>query len=201
MRQFRGVAVAIGAALTVAMTGTASAQGQQAPLAIPNPHYEVIQLEIDINRPAAEVWKRVGKYCDIGEWFQLPCTILSGKDGEVGAVRSVANEILVARTEMSYTYTQPVRTGVPYNLYHGTMEARPVTPKTSKMLYTLIYDNSMMADDAARAQDRERRVTTFTRALQNMKTLAEGGTLPPPARRGGGAPGGAPAGGAGGRGN
>jgi hypothetical protein len=194
MRQFRGLAVAMGAALAVAMTGTAGAQGQQAPLAIPNPHYEVIQLEIDINRPAAEVWKRVGKYCDIGEWFQLPCTILSGKDGEVGAVRSVANEILVAKTEMSYTYTQPVRTGVPYNLYHGTMEARPVTPKTSKMLYTLIYDNSMMADDAARAQDRERRVTTFTRALQNMKTLAEGGTLPPPARRGGGAPGGAPAG-------
>jgi hypothetical protein len=179
------------------------AQGRgQAPLAVPNPHYEVIELDITVDRPAAEVWKRIGKYCDIGEWFQLQCTILSGKDGEVGAVRSVANEILVAKTEMSYTYTQPVRVGQPYNLYHGTLEARPLTATTSKLLYTLIYDNSMLADDAARAQDRERRSTTFTRALQNMKTLAEGGTLPPPARRGGGAPGGAPAGGAaGGRGN
>ena len=198
MRQVCGRAVAIAAALAIGVTGVASAQGRgQAPLAIPNPHYEVIELEIAVDRPAAEVWKRIGKYCDIGEWFQLPCTILSGQDGEVGAVRSVANEILVAKTEMSYTYTQPVRVGVPYNLYHGTLEARPVTPKTSKLLYTLVFDNSMLADDAARAQDRERRTTTFNRALQNMKTLAEGGTLPPPAPRGGGAGGG----GAAGRGN
>lgn len=202
MRLVRQVAMTVGALAAMAAAAPVAAQGPgQAPLAIPNPHYEVIALEIDVNKPAAEVWKRVGKYCDIGEWFQLSCTILSGKDGEVGAVRSVANEILVAKTELSYTYTQPVRVGQPYNLYHGTMEARPVTPTTSKLLYTLIYDNSMLADDAAREQDRQRRVTTFTRALQNMKTLAEGGTLPPPARRGGGAaPGGAP-GPAGGRGN
>jgi hypothetical protein len=115
--------------------------------------------------------------------------ITSGKDGEVGAVRSIGNEILVAKTELSYTYTQPVRVGVPYPLYHGTMEARPVTATTSKMIYTLIYDNSMLADDAARDTDKQRRTTQFTRAIQNMKTLAEGGTLPPPAPRGGGAPG------------
>ena len=203
MRQVRGVTVAvIGAVVLMGMGGSASAQGPgQAPLAIPNPHYEVIALEITIDRPAAEVWKRVGKYCDIGEWFQLPCTITSGTDGEVGAVRSVANEVLVGKTELSYTYTQPVRVGQPYNLYHGTMEARPLTATTSRMLDTLVYDNSMLADDAARAQDRERRTNTFRRALQNIKTIAEGGTLPPPARRGGGAPAGAPAGGAAGRGN
>ena len=197
--QVRSMVVMIGAAVVLAGMGTVSAQGQgQAPLAIPNPHYEVITLETAVNKPAAEVWKRIGKYCDIGEWFQIPCTMLSGKDGEVGAVRSVANEILVAKTEMSYTYTQPVRTGVPYNLYHGTLEARPVTATTSKLIYTLVFDNSMLADDAAREQDRQRRTTQFTRALQNMKTLAEGGTLPPPAPRGGGAPGaGAPAGGRG----
>lgn len=149
--------------------------------AIPNPTYVSIPMEIDVNKPAAEVWKRVGKYCDIGEWARRPCTILSGKDGEFGAVRSVANEILVAKTELSYTYTQPVREGVPYNLYHGTLEARPVTPTTSKLIYTLIFDNSMLADDAARQADITRRKTTFTGWLQNMKILAEGGTLPPPA--------------------
>jgi hypothetical protein len=31
----------------------------------------------------------------------------------------------------------------------------------------------------------ERRRTQFTQALQNMKTLAEGGTLPPAPSRGG----------------
>jgi hypothetical protein len=153
---------------------------------VAKPTYTSILMEIDVNRPAADVWKRVGKYCGIGEWFQIPCTITQGKEDEVGAVRSVANEVMVGKTELSYTYTQPVRAGRPYDLYHGTLEARPVTPTTSKLVYTLVYDNSMLADDAARAADKTRRTTTFTRALQNMKILAEGGTLPPPAPRAGG---------------
>jgi len=113
------------------------------------------------------VWKRVGKFCDIAEWLQIGggCTITAGKDGEFGAVRSVAGEVLVAKTELSYTYTQtPLQQGrggrggpVPYNLYHGTLEARPVTPTTSKLVYTLFFDNSMLADDAARERIERRR--------------------------------------------
>jgi len=102
-------------------------------------------------------------------------------------MRSVANEVLVGKTELSYTYTQPVRTGQTYNLYHGTLEARPVTATTSKLVYTLVFDNSMLADDAARERDKQQRATRFMQALENMKILAEGGTLPPapaPARGG-----------------
>lgn len=155
-----------------------------APLANPNPHYASILMEIGVDRPAAEVWKRVGKYCDIGEWFQIACTMLSGKDGEVGAVRSVGNEVLVGKTELSYTYTQPVRENRPYNLYHGTLEARPVTATTCKLVYTLMFDNSTLADEAAREADIASRRTRFMSGLKNMKTLAEGGTLPaPPARK------------------
>ena len=170
----------------------AGAQGApaQGSVAVAKPTYVTIPLEIDVNKPAAEVWKRVGKYCDIGEWMRLNCTITAGKDGEVGAVRSVANEVLVGKTELSYTYTQPVREGRPYDLYHGTLEARPVTATTSKLVYTLMFDNSMMADDGAREKNKQQRINTFTTALQNMKTLAEGGTLPPAPPRGGGAPGG-----------
>ena len=172
---------------TVRAQGTPPAPSAPAPaaqsVAVANPTYVFIPMEIDVNRSAAEVWKRVGKYCDIGEWLQIAagCTITQGRDGEFGAVRSVVNEVLVGKTELSYTYTQPVREGRPYNLYHGTLEARPVTPTTSKLLYTLVYDNSMLPDDAAREQDRARRTAQFTRALQNMKILAEGGTLPAPA--------------------
>jgi hypothetical protein len=176
------------AIVLVSAAGTAMAQAPApAPLQTPNPSYASIEMTIDVNRPAAEVWKRVGKYCDIGEWFQMPapCTITSGKDGEFGAVRSVANEILVAKTELSYTYTQPVREGVRYNMYHGTLEARPVTATTSKIVYTLFFDNSNLADDAAKQADKDRRRTQFMRGMQNMKTLAEGGTLPPPPARGG----------------
>jgi hypothetical protein len=172
----------IRAALVIcALPLVAAAQQKPAPLAVPNPNYISIPMEIVINKPVADVWQRIGKYCDIGEWLQIPsgCTILSGKDGEVGAVRSVANEILVGKTEYSYTYTQPVREGVPYDLYHGTLEARAIDANTTKIVYTLVYDNSLIpGDDAAKQADIERRRALFTRALENMKTLAEGGTLP-----------------------
>jgi hypothetical protein len=160
--------------------------GSAAPVstAVANPTYVSIPMEITVNRPATEVWKRIGKYCDIGEWMQVPCAITAGKEGEFGAVRSVATEVLVGKTELSYTYTQPVREGRPYNLYHGTLEARPLTATTSKLIYTLVYDNSMLPDEAAREKDKAQRTARFTQLLQNMKILAEGGTLPP--ARGGG---------------
>ena len=194
MRSRFCMTVAACAGAAVCVVGLAAAQtpaeaaGGVSPV-VTNPTYVSIPLEIMVNRPAAEVWKRVGKFCDIGEWFQIPCTITQGKDGEFGAVRSVANEVLVGKTELSYTYTQPVRAGRPYNLYHGTLEARPVTATTSKLVYTLMFDNSMLADDAAREKDIAQKTAQFTRALQNMKTLAEGGTLPPPPARGGARPG------------
>ncbi len=178
-------AMAIFAGLMGLQAPSAHAQGKggkgkgQAPLQTPNPHYETLVMQVDVARPAKEVWARVGKYCDIGEWLQFPCTITSGKDGEVGVVRSIGNEVMVAMTPLSYTYTQPVREGVPYDLYHGTLEARPLTDKTSELIYTLVWDNSRLPDNAARMQDAERRKNTFMNALQNMKTLAEGGTLPP----------------------
>lgn len=147
--------------------------------AVPNPTYTSLLMELDVNRPAAEVWKRVGKYCDIGEWMGFPCTITSGKDGEVGAVRSIGREVLVGKTDLSYTYTQPVTAGQPYILYHGTLEAKPLTATTSKLVYTLMWDNSTCADDAARERDKAQRRQMFEGALKNMKILAEGGTLQP----------------------
>jgi hypothetical protein len=54
-----------------------------------------------------------------------------------------------------------------------------MTATTSKLLYTLMWDNSMLADNAAREKDKASRTATFTRALQNMKTIAEGGALAP----------------------
>jgi hypothetical protein len=72
------------------------------------------------------------------------------------------------------------------------LEARPVTATTSKLVYTLMFDNSMLADDAAREKDKAQRLARFTQALENMKILAEGGTLPPAPARGGAQPGTAP---------
>jgi hypothetical protein len=183
---------AAGCALAVAtFTNIGSAQppapgGQAAPAAgaaAPTPMYFSFPLEITVNKPAAEVWARVGKYCDIQEWLGLTCTLSSGKEGEFGAVRSLNNgsiqEIIVGRTAMSYTYAQPVRPGRPYDMYHGTLEAQAITPTTTKLLYTLVVDEGILADDTAREADKARRATQFKAALDNMKILAEGGTLPP----------------------
>ena len=115
------------------------------PYAIPAPTYVSIPMEVTVNRPAADVWKRVGKYCDIAEWLRIAagCTITAGKDNEFGAVRSIAGEVLVGKTELSYTYTQQVRTDRPYNLYHGTLEARPVDRKSTRLNSSHIQKSRM----------------------------------------------------------
>jgi len=182
-RQIVAVGALVIAGLMAAVNAHAQAPAQgDSTIVVEKPNYVTIALETTVNKPVADVWKRIGGYCTIGEWLQIAagCKILSGTDNEVGAVRSVAGEVLVGKTQYSYTYTQTVRAGRPYNLYHGTIEARAVSPTTTKLLYTLIYDNSMLPDDAAREKDKASRAVVFTRALSNMKTLAEGGTLPPP---------------------
>jgi hypothetical protein len=166
MKPLRSALLALGA---LAVTATASAA---------EPEYTTIKLEIDIAKPAKEVWSKVGGYCDISKWLNnVDCKITSG-DGGVGTVRVLAGgrvtEILVAQTELSYGYTQPAVAGQFYNLYHGFMEARPATPTTTKMLYTLMYDVSNLADKAAKDADVARRRGMFETALKNMKTLAEG---------------------------
>jgi hypothetical protein len=149
-----------------------------APALAADPEYTTIKLEIDIAKPAKDVWAKVGGYCDISKWLNnVDCAITSG-DGGMGTVRVLAGgrvtEILVAQTELSYGYTQPAREGQFYNLYHGFMEARPVSATSSKMLYTLTYDVSNLADKAAKDADIARRRTMFQTAIENMKKLAEG---------------------------
>jgi hypothetical protein len=156
-------------------------------LQTPDPHYVAVPMNIVVNAPVDAVWARIGKFCDIGEWGFPNCTILSGDGSSLGTIRSIGNEVLVAKTKHSYLYTQPVREGVRYNMYHGTLEAVPLTDKTTRLNYTLVYDNSNLDDDAARQKDMDNRRARFTKMLENMKVLSEGGTLPAGAL-GGGAP-------------
>ena len=145
-------------------------------LAAAEPEYVTIDMEIDINESAEDVWAAVGDYCDIGEWGGLDCEITSG-DGGMGTVRALLGgriiEILVAQTELSNGYTQPAREGQFYDLYHGFMEARPVTANSSKMLYTLVYDVSNLENQAAKDADMARRRTMFENLLVNIKNIAE----------------------------
>ena len=163
-------ACAIGA---VALTGAAHAQK--------TPNYVSIPMSIEVNKPAAEVWAKVGAdYCGIKSWIaagrEIPCVITSGA-GEVGTVRTIAGrvvEILTAKSEFGYGYTQPAVEGKWYNHYHGFMEVRPVTATTSKIYYTLMQDQSDKADQAAVDANVKQLRTQFEGALANMKKMAEG---------------------------
>jgi hypothetical protein len=140
------------------------------------PDYTTIRMEIDVARPATEAWARVGKFCDITAWLSVDCAITAGSGG-IGTVRSLRGgaviEILIAETPLSYGYTQPTKDGKFYNLYHGFLESRPVTRKTSKLIYTLFLDESDKPDQAAKDADVAMRRTRFEGALQNMKRIAE----------------------------
>lgn len=170
--------------IAAATSALAAAAPPPPPPAVANPRYVTLVLEETVNAPAAATWARIGKYCGgITEWFRVTCAITSGGgENDLGAVRLLNGsiiEMLVAKTDMSYTYTQPVRTGVAFNAYHGTLEVKPATATTSKIVYSFFYDNSMLADDAARTAEIANRRARFGTAIQNMKTLAEGGTMPP----------------------
>ena len=62
------LAASLLAATPLTALAQAPAAAPAAPLAPPviaNPSYTTLVLEIAINKPAAEVWAKVGKYCDI----------------------------------------------------------------------------------------------------------------------------------------
>ena len=141
------------------------------------PEYATVKMQIDVAKPAKEVWSKVGGYCDISKWLNVDCKITSG-DGGIGTVRVLAGgrvtEILVGKTDLSYGYTQPVKEGAWYNLYHGFLEVKPLTDKTSRIFYTLMLDVSDKPDKAAKDKDLADRRMRFEGALENMKKLAEG---------------------------
>ncbi len=132
--------------------------------------YATIVLSVNVARPANEVWKKVGGFCGIGASLKMTCSYTSGS-GDLGTVRLLAGriqEVMVAQTAHSYTYTQP-DTKV---LYHGTLAVEPAGRNRSKLIYSLFYDQSGLTEQA-KAQTRDQRTKAFTRVLQSMKSLAE----------------------------
>src|SRR5580698_812797 len=133
--------------------------------------YAVVNLNTSVDAPVDVVWKKIGGYCDIAAWLKLTCVLTSGT-GDVGTVRRLADridEVMVAKTAHSYTYTQPTTT----ILYHGTLEVVANGKGHSKILYNLIWDQAALTSDDAKAKDRDQRVKNFTTALATMKAIVE----------------------------
>ena len=133
--------------------------------------YVSIVQETAINVPAETAWAKVKGYCDIGAWLKTTCEITSGKDGELGAVRKIAGrieEVIVAVTPMSYSYAD-VDTKI---LYHGTVEIRPVSKTSSKLVYSLFFDQTSVPAEQREA-NKTRRQQMFAGVMATMKGMAE----------------------------
>jgi len=134
--------------------------------------YATIILKTPVDRPADEVWKKIGDFCALGTFIKMSCVYTSGS-GELGTVRRLGGritEVMVAQTSHSYTYTQP-DTKI---LYHGTLAVEPAGAGLSEIIYSLFYDQSPLATPQAKAADRAQRTRVFSGLLATMKKAAEG---------------------------
>ena len=163
---------------TILITAAFVALGVTAVLAqTPQPaDWTTLTFTAELNKPADIAWERVGgtDWCGIARFLDLKgCTINSGK-GELGSVRTVivgttqVVEIAVARTAHSYTYAQPF---TPI-FYHGTMGVEPVDATHSKIVYTLIWNQTPVGDAKAQADAHEARRKSFQAAVDKMAAAA-----------------------------
>ncbi|MGH7121165.1 MAG: SRPBCC family protein [Acetobacteraceae bacterium] len=134
--------------------------------------YTTIVLSTDVARPAGEVWKAVGGFCDIGAWLKMKCVYTSGTGG-LGTVRQLAgriDEVMVGRTPHSYTITQPANK----DGFHATVDVEPAGPHESKITYSMVYDQSHLAPGETKERYRAQHMRMCTSALEWMKKRAEG---------------------------
>jgi len=158
MKRITGLAAC---AAAFSLSGAAHAAGD----------YVSIVQETTLSVPAETAWAKVKGYCDIGAWLKTTCEITGGKDGELGAVRKIAGrieEVIVAVTPLSYTYAD-VDTKI---LYHGTVEIRPVDKQSSKLVYTLFFDQTTVPAETREA-NKTRRQQMFAGVMATMKGMAE----------------------------
>jgi len=135
--------------------------------------YTTIILEKTVNRTPDQTWAKIGPYCAIATWLKVTCVVTAGNGVSVGTNRLLNgnnNEIMVAATPYSYTYTQPSST----ILYHGTLAVEPIDRgQHSKIVYTLFYDQAPLNTPEAKAENRASRSKRFNEALDAMKQMAE----------------------------
>ena len=159
--------------IAAVLMGLASAAQAQTPQPA---DWTTLTLTADLNTNADTAWEKIGgnDWCGIAKYLEVKsCTIDSGK-GELGSVRSIGIatgsvvEMVVARTAHSYTYAQPF---TPI-FYHGTLAVEPVDATHSKLVYTLIWNQTAVGDAAAQAAARDGRKTRFQAAVDKMAAAA-----------------------------
>ncbi len=129
--QNRLIHIAVGCALafSIASAQTPAPAADPSGVVVAHPTYVFIPMESH-REPAlpAKCGSASASIAISAKWLQTTCTISTQAKtmARLALFGSIGGEVLVGKTELSYTYTQPPRAGRPYNLYHGTLEARPI---------------------------------------------------------------------------
>lgn len=153
-------------AAAVLVAGTTAAVAQPA-------NWFTLRLTGNIAKPAATAWKLVGgeDWCGIAKYLDIKSCHIEKGHGEVGSLRLINGsivELAVARTPLSYTYAQPEAK----NFYHGTMAVEPVDATHSRLVYTLIWNQTAVGDAKAQAAARDSRKSRFQAAVDKMAAAA-----------------------------
>jgi len=135
--------------------------------------WTILTLTADINKSADVAWQRIGgnDWCGIAKYLDVQSCVITSGSGEVGSLRTINGnivEITVARTAHSYTYAQPF---TPI-FYHGTIAVEPVGGGHSKLVYTLMWNQTAVGDAKAKADARESRRKRFQAAVDKMAAAA-----------------------------
>jgi hypothetical protein len=137
-----------------------------------------LTFSADLNKNIDVAWTRVGgnDLCAIAKYLDIQsCTPVSGK-GELGSVRNIGLagnpnpvvENIVSRSKYSYTYAQPF---TPI-FYHGTMSIEATGANSSRLHYTLIWNQAAVGDAAAQATAKASRQQRFGAAVDKMAAAA-----------------------------
>ena len=64
-----------------------------------------------VNKTPDQTWAKIGPYCAIATWLKVTCVITNNVTGTPFGTNRLLNgnnnEVMVASTTYSYTYTQP----------------------------------------------------------------------------------------------
>ena len=136
--------------------------------------YTTILLDKVVNRTPDQTWAKIGPYCAIATWLKITCVVTGNVTGTPFGTNRLLNgnnnEVMVASTPYSYTYTQPAST----ILYHGTLAVEPLDRgRQTRIVYTLFYDQVPLGTTQAKIENRAMRTKRFNEALDNMKAMAE----------------------------
>jgi hypothetical protein len=135
--------------------------------------FTVIRREIAVARPPDVVWAKVGDFCaGIAAFLKVQCAYVIGS-GDVGTVRRLTggtDEVMIARTALSYAYQQTAGSLAALD-YHGALSVEP-DGAGARVVYTLIYDAGALPAER-RAATQSALTGVFQHAIETIKSLSE----------------------------